>query len=262
MSRPLFSVITIGLNDLEGLKETTASVLSQTESDFDWILIDGGSTDGSLEFLQGLNEPRADISSGKDGGIYPAMNRGLERATGQYVIFMNSGDAFADESVLRKAREAIEREKEPDFLYGHMFKQDQSGVRTLHPAYSHTRRAYGMFAGHASMFYRRDWIGAQRYDTSYRIAGDYEFTCRLLTQPTTIVALDFPVCVFVAGGVSQNQEKKGRAENWRVQTNILKVPFPQRATIRLGHLSTSFLRKVAPNLYKNLRKRTGKKVST
>lgn len=93
------SVITVTLNHLEGLEATFRSVAAQSFRDFEWVVIDGGSTDGSAEFLQAHKKEIADFVSEPDSGIYQAMNKGVARARGEYCIFMNAGDVFYDERV-------------------------------------------------------------------------------------------------------------------------------------------------------------------
>ena len=87
------SVITVVYNDVEGLKRTIPSVLNQRSNDYEYIILDGGSTDGTLEYLSSLSI-KGKIKSEPDTGIYNAMNKGLQMATGEYTIFLNSGDWF------------------------------------------------------------------------------------------------------------------------------------------------------------------------
>ena len=89
------SIITVNLNNLEGLKKTYESVVSQTFTDYEWLVIDGGSTDGSREFIEQHQDKFAYWCSEPDKGIYNAMNKGIVRAKGEYLNFMNSGDYFA-----------------------------------------------------------------------------------------------------------------------------------------------------------------------
>ena len=94
------SIITICLNDLQGLKKTRDSILCQTWKDWEWIVIDGGSSDGTKEFLQDHQEEMSYWCSEKDKGVYDAQNKGAQKATGNYCIFMNANDKFHDEHVL------------------------------------------------------------------------------------------------------------------------------------------------------------------
>ena len=96
-----YSIITVNYNNREGLKRTIESVIHQTFRDFEFIVIDGGSTDSSAEVLKAYDEHISYWVSEKDNGIYDAMNKGIRKATGDYLNFMNSGDCFYDDDVLR-----------------------------------------------------------------------------------------------------------------------------------------------------------------
>ena len=90
-----FDVLTITWNNLEGLKRTWESVSGQDFDSWRWLVVDGGSSDGSVEWLQSLADERVDWESGPDGGIYEAMNKGIDRSTGDIVVFLNAADTFS-----------------------------------------------------------------------------------------------------------------------------------------------------------------------
>ncbi len=96
------TVVTVNYNDTEGLKKTMNSVLQQTSNEFEYIVIDGNSTDGSKEVLQSFNDPKLNAVSEPDSGIYNAMNKGIKLAKGEYILFLNSGDFLVSEDVLEK----------------------------------------------------------------------------------------------------------------------------------------------------------------
>ena len=98
-----FTVITINYNNADGLRQTILSVVGQTCDDYEYVIIDGGSTDGSVEVIKEREDKISYWVSEKDGGIYNAMNKGVKAARGEYLIFMNSGDIFYDNKVLSDA---------------------------------------------------------------------------------------------------------------------------------------------------------------
>ena len=102
MEIPLISIITVVRNDVVHIEQTMLSVLGQTYGNVEYIVIDGGSTDGTVDIIKKYADKLAYWVSEPDGGIYPAMNKGLQHATGEWVNFMNSGDSFADENVLEE----------------------------------------------------------------------------------------------------------------------------------------------------------------
>ena len=96
------SIITINLNNLEGLKKTYESIVCQTFTDYEWLVIDGGSTDGSREFIEQHQEKLAYWCSEPDSGIYNAMNKGIQEAKGEYINFKKSGDYLASKDALTR----------------------------------------------------------------------------------------------------------------------------------------------------------------
>ena len=117
MNSVKLSIITVNLNNLEGLKRTYESVVCQTFTDYEWIVIDGGSTDGSREFIEQHQDKFAYWCSEPDKGIYNAMNKGIMRAKGEYLNFMNSGDCFASNDTLIRV---LVDERNEDIIYGYI----------------------------------------------------------------------------------------------------------------------------------------------
>lgn len=208
-----FSIITITYNNFHGLQRTSQSILTQSSKDFEWIIIDGNSSDGTKDYLKTL--PATHIVSEPDAGIYDAMNKGLGKATGTYVIFMNAGDAFAAPDTLDKINDSISNA--PDFIYGDALEGPPYRYKKSRP---HKHIILGMFTHHQAMLYRRDTIGALRFDTRYTIAADYDFTCRFLKQCKDICYFPHPVCLFEMGGVSQKNANKGRDEQFEIRKHL------------------------------------------
>lgn len=246
---PFFSVITVTLNNLDGLKRTAASLDEQNMRDFEWIVIDGGSTDGTRDFLTAT---AALWSSEADKGLYDAMNKGLERATGQYALFLNAGDTLVFPETLSEIKAAAVSVM-PDFLYGDALEAAAGETPEYKTARSHESRAWGMFTHHQAMFYRRDKIGKLRYDPAYKIAADYDFTLRFLHKNPSALYCRTPVCLFERGGISQQNARAGRAEQYEIRKKLGACsPALNRCVFGFQALSWSF-RKFAPSLYWRLR---------
>jgi len=164
------SVITVCRNDLAGLKRTAGSILAQSWRDFEWIIIDGGSTDGSREYIEQTLAPYAAYwCSEPDGGVYFGMNKGISHAKGEYLNFMNSGDFFYDHGVLRQIFSA---DSAADVIYGDACYFTHEGYRIVRfPDWI----PFGFFKYdnicHQTMFIRRKAIGLG-YDVRYRIHAD------------------------------------------------------------------------------------------
>jgi putative colanic acid biosynthesis glycosyltransferase len=254
MKNPRFTVITIGWNDLPGLRETRASVCAQTFSDFEWIIVDGGSTDGTIEYLEELDQPNCVWSSERDEGLYHAMNKGLERASGDYVVFMNSGDRFAGRDVLYRADALLaQKEGQIDLLFGDAYEQNSDGEMLLKKAHPISSIKRGMFTHHQSIFYARRAIGETRYDCGFRIAADYHFTSVLVARGATSFYLEHPLSVFQRGGCSETNAGIGRRENLAVQKDVLQVGLSRRTINHVSFLISAFLRTRMPGLYERLR---------
>lgn len=209
MTKPLFSVITVTLNNMSGLQKTCASLQNQTRKDFEHIIIDGGSTDGTQDYLKSLN---VQIISEKDNGIYDAMNKGIDRTQGQYFIFMNAGDCFANEQTLLSIQDAIEKNN-PDFIYGDALEDNTHYKK----ARDHKKMKHGMITHHQAMIYKAALIGNTRYSTHYNIAADYDFTLKIINKANIISYIPEPLCLFESDGLSQKNVTQGRKEQFIIR---------------------------------------------
>ena len=195
------------------MRKTLGSLQEQTHQDFEWIVIDGGSSDDTLSLLK---DTKAFITSEPDEGIYDAMNKGIERMTGSHMLFLNAGDQLAHPDCLEIINEYIARGAV--FIYGDALEQDLDGTIHEKIAKPYTSISKGLFTHHQAMIYAQSEL---RYDLQYKIASDFEFTYRFLRD---IVALDLPIyyipqplCIFEGGGVSQTNAKLGRQEQYRAR---------------------------------------------
>ena len=256
---PLFTIITVIYNNIAGLKRTAESVHAQTLKDYEWIVIDGGSSDGSAEWLK---SSKANWISEPDRGIYDAMNKGIGKSSNQYLLFLNAGDTLAEKDVLQSLSQEIKSQRTaPDFIYGDSLELDQSGKQLNKPARSYKKILSGMFTHHQAMLYRRAALGNLTYSQRYDIAADYDFTLRFLKKTKNILYWPHPICVFEAGGVSQQQALKGRAEQFEIRQNIGVNP-NINAAIFITQTATWHFRKLFPFAYwafKNVRGSSGNK---
>jgi putative colanic acid biosynthesis glycosyltransferase len=259
--RPCFSVVTIVRNDLKGLQATQRSLQAQTESDHEWIVIDGLSTDDTRAYALSLTQEAQDgeriqVVSEKDKGIFDAMNKGLRLATGRYVVFMNAGDIFDGSDALAKVRQALSTNGWPDMLYGDSREHHPDLGMVYKAAKGHLRVHYGMFACHQSIYYRTEPAQALAYDTSFKVSGDYDFTSRFLKQARSVHRLDASLCIFDVSGISNSNKVLGRNENWKVQQATLGLSLRQRLWIRAQYVAAATLAKSMPGVYKLLRYRS------
>jgi putative colanic acid biosynthesis glycosyltransferase len=249
-----FSIVTITRNDVSGLRITGSSIEEQTLRDFEWIVIDGASTDGTPQELQASQTPNLSFISEPDRGLYDAMNKGLARGRGRYVVFMNSGDCFSGPTVLEKIRQRIlETSANPSIVYGHALEKTTEGRLLLKKARSIGWLNYGMHTHHQAILYSRESLENIRFDESFKISGDYDLTCRVYRNAHNFLALGFPVCIFSRGGLSEKKSEIARSENWRIQRDVLGQRWMQRALTRCAYIFSLILRVRVRSLYDRLR---------
>lgn len=249
----LFSIITVVRNDLAGLERTRNSLLAQADRRFEWLAVDGGSTDGSAEYLSRHRSELAWWRSQPDRGPYDGMNAGLERAQGDYLLFLNAGDELAAPETLAALAARLDAAHRPDFAYGSSFERLEDGSLVGKPARSHRHAWYGMFTHHQAMLYRRTAIGNLRYPLEHPIGADYAFTLETLKQAGAVLRLKMPVCVFAAAGLSVRRAADGRLDQFRIRRQALGLPWIANAGITGLQLASFGLRSVAPRLYRRLR---------
>lgn len=263
---PLFSVITITMDNYQGLQKTYNSLKSQSFEDFEWLVIDGGSGDETVDFLRKRrSEARTDLNpfrfvSQKDNGLYDAMNTGIDKAHGHYLLFLNAGDTLADSKILEMLAPTCE--ETPEFVYGDAFEEPKNGRKPVakanyKPANSHEKIHWGMFTHHQAMLYRRHIVRDTRlrYSLRYEIASDYDFTARFLKECEDIQYLDKPICIFEMGGISQQKAWQGRKEQYIIRETLELAPLPQNLWILLLQTLSWQLKSYCPWLYKLLKTR-------
>lgn len=219
-----FSIITVSYNPGEKLRGTLRSVAAQTFTDYEVIVKDGGSTDGSTDFLkgsegEGLNRVR--FYEEKDKGIYDAMNRAVGYAKGQYVLFLNCGDLLADENVLERVNEVIERtehdgagdskvQKPRYVFYGDTFGEQTKVTIASAPEITGFT-CYRNIPCHQSCFYGIELCREKPYDLSYKIRADYDhFLWCFYCGDAKFIHMDFPVSSYEGGGYSESKENRRR----------------------------------------------------
>ena len=181
---PLFSIITITRNNMAGFAKTHESLSAQSLKDYEWIIVDGNSTDGTKTYIEQKNLSDFCVSE-NDNGIYNAMNKGIERSKGQYLLFLNAGDTLADPDILLTLSYAIHTHN-PDFIYGDALEECKNAHPFYKKARSYKKYIWGMFTHHQAILYRREILGTLKYNENYKIASDYEFTIRFLKTTNKI----------------------------------------------------------------------------
>ncbi len=201
------SIITINYNNAHGLERTIKSVVGQLECDMEFIIIDGGSTDGSVDLIKTNALNVHYWVSEKDCGIYHAQNKGTLKATGEYCLVLNSGDVFANEMVLNNFGKEMSGE---DIIYGNIITRNKDGIETYLTSPEKLDVSHFIISTlwHPSAFIKRnlfDKFGF--YNESFKITGDYEFFIRVILKfNASTKYLKKPVCIFDLGGVSNSAD--------------------------------------------------------
>lgn len=215
---PKLSVITIVFNNVRDIEGTVRSVVGQSYPNIEYIVIDGASNDGTLDILERYRPNITTLVSEKDKGIYDAMNKGLKQATGDYIIFMNSGDAFFDLQTVE-----LVFSKTPhwaDIYYGETMlvnEQGESlGLRKHRAPKKFTWKSfrYGMNVGHQAIYIKRTI--ALPYNEDYKLSADVDWIIRIAKNAKTCVNVDALVARFLVGGVSKQRKLKSLRERYQI----------------------------------------------
>lgn len=182
------SVITACYNSARSIAATLDSVARQTHGDIEHIIVDGGSTDGTLEIVAAQGKRIAKLIEGPDAGLYDALNKGLAASTGQLVGFLHSDDTYADDAVISTVAHEAARHS-LDALYGDVAFVDDADPSRVVRVYSSRRFspstiAWGWMPAHPSLFVTRQLFARFGFfKTEYSIAGDFEFVARVFARP-------------------------------------------------------------------------------
>lgn len=216
------SVITINYNNVLGLEKTILSVINQTYKDFEYIAIDGGSTDGSKKIIEKYADDINYWISEPDSGIYNAMNKGIKQAKGEYLLFLNSGDYFCDEKVLFNIFH--NRNYNTPLIRGNIII---NSIRYNNGGYKEITIAdlYESVLKHQSTFIYKDVFSEYGlYDEKYKIASDWKLFLQMLYKGTTSTYVDIDVSNFDLGGISTDSATAQLSNYERM--NIIKEVLP------------------------------------
>ena len=167
-----YSIITINYNNKEGLERTIKSVLGQTWQNYEYIIIDGGSTDGSVDVIKEYASHIDYWVSEPDGGRYPAMNKGIKQATGDYLNFMNSGDTFHSASVLE---DITNMNYDEDIITGGFYDLEKGIKHIIIPQKVTLLTMLKNTFNHQATFYKKELFQKRLYDENYIIQSDAKF---------------------------------------------------------------------------------------
>ncbi|MCF8357671.1 MAG: glycosyltransferase [Prolixibacteraceae bacterium] len=219
---PKISVITVVFNDADNVEGTIKSVVNQNYPDIEYIVIDGASTDGTKEIIEKYSDRISFWLSEPDTGLYNAMNKGIEKASGHYVLFLNSGDKLHNPEILQTIFAQLNGQL-PDVVFGEtmIVAEDESeiGLRRLKAPEILTWKSLrdGMLVCHQSFLASREL--APEYDEMYRFAADYDWMLKILKKADSIHNSQLIIASFLDGGVSKKNIRKGLRERFSIMVN-------------------------------------------
>lgn len=216
---PLFSIITVTWNAAQVITPTLESVATQSCTDFEYIIMDGASTDDTLALAREAAIPRTRIFSERDNGLYDAMNKAIDCALGRYLIFLNAGDAFASAQSL--ARLAAATTGNPGVIYGQTqlvnAQREIVGKRHLTAPATLTADSFkhGMLVCHQAFVARRDIV--PHYDLNYRFSADYDWCIKVLKKSTGNVCVgNEPLISFLTDGLTDKNHRASLKERFDI----------------------------------------------
>ena len=204
-NRPLVTIVTVTYNCAASIEATLVSVINQTFSEKEYIIIDGQSTDETLIVIDKYRNSIASIISEKDKGIYDAMNKGIKMARGEWVIFMNSGDVFVSNTVLQ---EVFDNKEYPSVgvIYGGVRVFTMGKLFDMTP-YSLATISYQIPFCHQSVFTRLDILKNNPFDISFKVAADYNMFRHMYFEGIKFMEVPHIIsCYSPDGGFSRNRE--------------------------------------------------------
>ena len=221
---PKFSIITVTYNAGKVLEDTIQSVVFQTYRNVEYIIVDGGSNDNTLDVVHKYQERICKVISEPDKGLYDAMNKGIRMATGDYLCFLNAGDELHENETLQKIVYTLKGKELPDVIYGETAIVDEEGHflhkrRLSTPAHLHWKIfKEGMLVCHQAFFARRELALANPYDLRYRFSADFDWCIRIMKQSKDLHNTHLTLIDYLNEGMTTQNHKASLKERFRIMT--------------------------------------------
>ena len=217
---PKFSIITVTYNAGAVLEDTIQSVITQTYRNVEYIIVDGGSKDHTLDIINRYREHIHTLVSEPDKGLYDAMNKGIRLATGDYLCFLNAGDELHEDDTLQLMVHSINGTELPDVLYGETAIVDEEGhflrMRRLSAPEDLNWKSFkdGMLVCHQAFFPRREL--AEPYDLRYRFSADFDWCIRIMKKSHTLHNTHLTLIDYLNEGMTTRNHRASLHERFRI----------------------------------------------
>lgn len=200
----LISIITVVRNREAVIEKCILTVLKQKCKNFQFIIIDGDSSDKTLSVINNYRQFIDVIISEKDSGIYDAMNKGIKYATGDFIFFLNSDDQFIDDEVTLRLSKLLDEDF--DVFYGGIIKIYIKGKeKYIQPLFSINNLKRGIMPPHQGLFVKKDVFRKVKFSTEFKSSSDFDFCCKLIINKFKICRINTLVSIFYDGGISSNK---------------------------------------------------------
>ena len=217
---PKFSIITVTYNAEKVLEDTIQSVIFQTYRNVEYIIVDGASKDHTLEIVNKYHNRINKVISEPDKGLYDAMNKGIQLATGNYLCFLNAGDKFHDSETLQKVVHTLKGQELPDVIYGETAIVDEEGhflhMRRLStPAHLNWKSfKQGMLVCHQAFFANRELAINHLYDLQYRFSADFDWCIRIMKKAKCLHNTRLTLIDYLNEGMTTKNHKASLKERF------------------------------------------------
>lgn len=222
--QPKFSIITITFNASAVIEPTLKSILAQSYKNYEYIIVDGASLDDTVAKAKASGVKIAHLVSEPDKGLYDAMNKGIKLASGDYLCFLNAGDAFHAPDTLEKIVAAIKNEDNlPDVLYGETAEVNEDRefvrMRRLQAPAQLTWKSFkqGMLVCHQAFYARREIVPL--YDLKYHLSADVDWCIKVMKRAKKMVNVELTVVDYLQNGLSLQNHKASLIERFKVMCN-------------------------------------------
>ena len=217
------SIITVCYNARKTIEQTIYSVITQKYKNIEYIVIDGFSTDGTINIIKKYQNKITKWISEKDNGIYNAMNKGIDLATGEYIQFLNADDALVNDEIIEKIVYSIEKYNKPDVLSAPVYAIDEKNK--LQGIFNNVKNVneikQGKIIPHQGIFMKTSVIKEYRFNEKNKIVSDFELILRCAIDEKTFCFVKYPVVFFSNDGLSGNSEKLRIKEHCQVLNRYL-----------------------------------------
>lgn len=216
---PILSIITVNLNNRDGLKRTIDSVVCQTFTDYEWIVIDGGSTDGSRELIEQYQNHFAYWCSEPDKGIYNAMNKGIVHAKGEWLQFLNSGDLLFKDNILQQI---FSNQYYADVIYGDAIRYSPHNTIPWHVTKNISLSFLMNYSiCHQSSFFNKRVFINRFYDDSYKLASDWALYLQLVLENAHFQYVPYYITFFENEGLTHSNGSLSSSEREQIKEKYI-----------------------------------------